>query len=276
MSWSWALDDFNGRTVDPRIQQTTVNVLDAFLNGAAPTITSFTPASGPVGTSVTISGTNFSRATAVTFNGASAAFTVSSATAIQATVPAGAITGPVEVTTAGGTAISATNFRVTPTITGLIPARGPVGASVTITGTALTGATAVSFNGVSATSFTVTSASAIQATVPTAATTGRLSVTTPGGTATSATNFTVTAVLTVQKTSGPLGLGNGTVTSNTGGINCGGICSASYDLGTVVVLTATPTGVSIFNGWTGCDSTTGTSCTVTVSKAKTATASFLP
>ena len=58
-----------------------------------PTISGFTPTSGPVGTSVTISGTNFTGATAVRFNGTSAGFTVSSATAIAATVPAGATTG---------------------------------------------------------------------------------------------------------------------------------------------------------------------------------------
>src|SRR6266851_940226 len=54
----------------------------------APTITGFSPTSGPVGTNVTINGTNFTGATAVMFNGVSASFIVSSATAIQATVPA--------------------------------------------------------------------------------------------------------------------------------------------------------------------------------------------
>jgi serine protease len=73
-----------------------------------------------------------------------------------------------------------------------------------------------------------------------------------------------------------LGIGAGTVTSSPGGINCGGTCSAFYNLGTVVVLTATPQGVSIFNGWTGCDTATGMSCTITMSKAKTVTANFLP
>jgi hypothetical protein len=122
----------------------------------------------------------------------------------------------------------------------------------------------------------MTSASAIQATVPGGATTGPVSVTTPGGTGTSAANFTVTAALTVQKRNGLLGIGNGTVTSNPGGIYCGATCSASYNLGTVVVLTATPEGISIFNGWTGCDTASGMSCTVTMSKAKMVVANFLP
>src|SRR2546423_7640262 len=52
-----------------------------------PTITSFAPASGPVGTSVTISGTNFTGATAGLFNGTSASFTVGSASTNTVTVP---------------------------------------------------------------------------------------------------------------------------------------------------------------------------------------------
>src|SRR5438093_5068707 len=80
----------------------------------APTITSVTPASGPVGASVTINGTNFTGATAVSFNGAAASCPVTSATRIRATVPSGATTGPVSVTTPGGTATSATSFTVIP------------------------------------------------------------------------------------------------------------------------------------------------------------------
>src|SRR5207245_137033 len=115
-------------------------------------------------TIVTITGTSFTGATAVAFNGAGASFTVSSDTAIQATVPAGATTGPLSVTTPGGTGTSSGAFTVStpPTIASFAPASGSVGTSVTISGTNLTGATAVAFNGVSA-SFTVTSATAIQA-----------------------------------------------------------------------------------------------------------------
>jgi hypothetical protein len=79
----------------------------------APTISSFTPASGLVGTSVTINGANFSSASTVSFNG-TAATAVAFVTDVQltATVPTGATTGPIAVTTAGGTATSATSFTV--------------------------------------------------------------------------------------------------------------------------------------------------------------------
>jgi hypothetical protein len=87
----------------------------------APTISSFTPAFGPVGTSVKITGTNFSgtisgasfTTSSVKFNTTTAtSFTVNSATQITATVPTGATTGKISVTTPGGTATSATNFTV--------------------------------------------------------------------------------------------------------------------------------------------------------------------
>src|SRR5207247_8522580 len=97
---------------------------------SAPTITGFTPTSGPVGTSVTISGTNFTGATAVMFNGVSAApFTVTSDTTIQDTVPAGMTTGPLSVTTPWGTATSSTVFTVVnpPVITSVGTATGQVG-----------------------------------------------------------------------------------------------------------------------------------------------------
>src|SRR5206468_10569344 len=95
--------------------------------------------------------------------------------------------GPLSVTTPAGTTTSATAFTMAPTIASFTPTSGAEGASVTISGANFTGATAVTFNGVNAASFTVTSATVIQATAPAGATTGPLSVTTGGGTATSAT-----------------------------------------------------------------------------------------
>ena len=80
---------------------------------SAPTITSFSPTSGPVGATVTINGTNFTGATSVKFNGVTATFIVNSATKITATVPTGATTGRITVTTPGGTATSTSDFTVT-------------------------------------------------------------------------------------------------------------------------------------------------------------------
>jgi len=77
-----------------------------------PTISSFTPSSGKVGTKVVLGGTGFTGTTAVKFNGTKAAFTVNSATKITATVPKGAKTGPISVTNAKGTATTRDAFSV--------------------------------------------------------------------------------------------------------------------------------------------------------------------
>jgi len=168
---------------------------------AAATITGFSPASGPIGTSVTINGTGFTGATGVQFNGTAATnVVVVSDTQITATVPSGATTGKIGVATPGGTATSATNFTVSsanaPTITSFTPAAGPISAHVTITGTKFTGTTSVKFNGKAA-SFTVDSSTQITATVSAGTTTGKITVTTPSGTATSATDFIVAVPPTV-------------------------------------------------------------------------------
>jgi len=159
-----------------------------------PFIQDFNPTSGEVGASVQINGTSFTGTSKVGFGGeAATSFTVDSDTEITTTVPSGARTGKITVTTAGGTASSTTNFLVTPQIKSFSPPSGPVGTVVTITGVSLTQTTSVTFDGVAATSFTVNSDTQVTATVPTGATTGKIVVTTPGGTAASASNFVVTS-----------------------------------------------------------------------------------
>lgn len=78
-----------------------------------PTIAAFSPSSGGVGTTVTVTGTHFVGVSAVRFNGAAASFSVQSGTSLTAVVPAGSTTGPVSVTTSGGTAVSGSAFTVT-------------------------------------------------------------------------------------------------------------------------------------------------------------------
>ena len=182
-----------------------------FFVGFPPVITSFTPTSGPVGTTVVITGTDLTDATQVTFNGTPAlVFSVNSATQITATVPAGATTGPIGVTTPINSATSATSFTVIqpPTIAGFTPTGGLAGTTVTITGTNLTNATAVAFNGTAAPGFVMNSATQITVSAPAGVTTGPISLTTPGGTATSATPFTVgtpPTIVSFAPTTGPVG-----------------------------------------------------------------------
>jgi hypothetical protein len=81
----------------------------------APTISSFTPANGLVGSSVTITGTNFDALTTnntVKFNGTTATVSSASTTSLTVTVPTGATTGTITVTTAGGTATSSSSYTV--------------------------------------------------------------------------------------------------------------------------------------------------------------------
>jgi len=76
--------------------------------------------------------------------------------------------------------------------------------------------------------------------------------------------------LTVNKA----GTGDGTVTSNPAGINCGADCAEAYDQDTVVTLTANADGDSDFAGWSGDCSGTNSTTTVTMDVDKTCTATF--
>ena len=114
------LQDQTGFTFFTALPSNLAAVLRSKVDGQtppAPVISSFSPASGAVGTGVTITGTNLNFTTNVTFNGASASFTINSATNLTATVPAGATSGHIGVATLGGTTTSSGSFTVGTTTT---------------------------------------------------------------------------------------------------------------------------------------------------------------
>ncbi|MEN9573597.1 MAG: hypothetical protein RL514_1452 [Verrucomicrobiota bacterium] len=182
------------RVISPSGTNVTSSNLTVFV--LAPVITDFTPTNGLPGAIVTLSGANFLGATNVSFNGLAAAFDVTADSQITTTVPASATTGPITVSTAGGSVTSSVPFYLAPRLTSFSPSTGTVGTAVTLAGTNFTGISSVTFAGPNSTvlSAPVTSLSATQLTVlvPTNAITGLLTVTTPGGVITSAGNFAVT------------------------------------------------------------------------------------
>jgi large repetitive protein len=197
----------------------------------APRVTGVSSASGPAagGTSLTITGTGFTDATAVSFGGtAAASFTVNGDTSITTMSPAeDAGTVDVTVTSAGGTdtasAIDQFTFVAAPSVSGADPNNGTTdgGTSVTITGTGFTDAMAVDFGG-TAVGFTVNDDTSITAVSPAAEETGTVDVT----------------VTTLGGTSATGAADGFTYTLSTG---CGGSCTSSVQCaklgGTAVTMT---------------------------------------
>ena len=161
-------------------------------------VIAFSPPSGAIGTSVTIYGTGFSTIPSqnvVTFNGVAGNVTSASATQITATVQSGTSTGPITVTTPTGSATSSTSFVVSagnsPTISGFNPTIGTPNTPVTITGTNFDPDPyndKTRFNITYSPNTAVTTTS-ITTTVPLGASSGRISVATPNGTAVSSADF---------------------------------------------------------------------------------------
>jgi hypothetical protein len=168
-----------------------------------PTISSFTPEIGGNGTTITITGTSLTGATAVTVGGiAAGSVTVLNATTVTAIVSTGA-TGTITITTPGGTATSAAGFNWIegPTITSFSPLSGGAGTEITIYGTNLTGATAIQLADISVSSYKVLSPFTATAVVG-IGTTGKIKVTGAGGTATSDVTFTYLATVNVPVAGG--------------------------------------------------------------------------
>jgi hypothetical protein len=191
----------------------------------APTVTSFTPTSGPAtgGTVVTINGTNFATGATVRFGGVLASgITLVSSTQLRATTPAGSAGAKsVQVTnTSGQSATAAAQFTYTttsggPTITSVSPSSGPVagGTTITITGAnyVLGSGGEIRVGGVLATGITYISSTQLRAVTPAGTAGARdVLVRNPNGvTATLTGGFTYTApvsaptLTSVAPSSGP-------------------------------------------------------------------------
>ena len=241
----------------------------AFTVLPSPSITSLGSPSGSIGSSLTITGTNFGASqgtSTVNFNGTSAGnATAWSATSITVNVPSGATSGNVVVTVNGGPS-NGVAFTVAPFITNLSRSSGAVGTAVTITGLnfgATQGASTVAFNGTVATTVTAWSAISITANVPTGATTGSVVVTVgalasngvsftivvpPGITSLSVTQGSVGDAVTITGTAFGASQGSSSVTFN--GTSAGTASAWSDTSVTVTVPTGATTGpvVVVVNG----------------------------
>ena len=163
-------------------------------------IIQFTPKSGPVGTTVTISGTGFSTTASqntVTFNGTSATVTSATANQLVTSVPSGATTGPIAVASPNGSVTSSAAFIVTassgaPTISSFTPTIGTPGAGVTVTGSNFDLVPAndkLQFNFNVNASTSSASATSLGTSVPTGGTSGHISLATPTGSVMSSGDF---------------------------------------------------------------------------------------
>jgi len=233
----------------------TVNT--SFTYSALPSATTLSPTSGSTtgGTTVTITGTNFTGATAVRFGGTNAAsFTVVSSTQIRAVTPSRAA-GPVtvDVITPGGTARASDVFvfeASVPTITSFTPSFGSTagGTTLIITGTNFVGTSAVTIAGLAATSFTVNSATQITAVARAGTGAGAITVTTAGGTATSAAEFSYLAppvITSLDVSTGPIAGGTTVVITGTGftgttSVTFGGVAAPIVSVTATEITVTTP------------------------------------
>ncbi len=199
-----------------------------------PYVTGLTPAIGIAGTAVVVTGTGFDPTASndeVTFNGTSAQVDSATTASIQTSVPAGASSGPVSVTTNSGSTTSSVLFTVTgssgnppPAITSLFPNTATAGATsqlLSIGGTGFVPSSTVTFNGVShAITFLGTNRITVTLAAYDMATTGSYPVVvtnpTPGGGTSNVMYFTITS--TAPAGSGEWTWMSGSSTENVAGV----------------------------------------------------------
>jgi hypothetical protein len=233
-------------TVTTTVGTSTPSFTDGFTYEVAPTVSGLSATSGRAagGTTVTITGTGFTAATAVDF-GANPATSVSveSDTSLVVQSPAGADSVDVTVTTPGGTSkpTHADQFAYAPSVTGISLPGGPAagGTWVTITGIGFTGATAVDFGTTPAAAHEIVGDTSIMAESPTEISVGSgsvdLTVTTTAGTSviSPADRFTFAPTVTGLSTiAGPVAGGTTVVITGT---NLSDV--TAIDFGTVPVTT---------------------------------------
>jgi hypothetical protein len=230
-----------------------VSAADKFTYG--PYIASLAPVNGPTsgGTTITITGTNLSGATSVSFGSSSVTPVSSTATSITVVTPAATTAGAVNVSAiVGGVAtnVKTGGFTYTtsvPTVTSISPTSGPAagGTTVTVTGSNLTGASAVNFGGTAVTSGIVVNNSGTSLTVNspagTAGSTVAVTVVAPGGTSASVANGQFTYGASVSHISPTSGLVTGGTTVTITGTGLGGASAVNFGstAGTIVTDTAT-------------------------------------
>jgi hypothetical protein len=164
-----------------------------------PTITNVSPTDADVGATVTLTGNTFTGTTAVHFGPATATFHVVGPTSLTTVVPAGAATGPISVTNAGGTTASSQTFTPHPKITGFSVTGAATGDTIVIDGSGLDAVTDVEFAGPSgqlSASIVSATPTTLHVVVPDSAEPGTVSVQSPVGTASSPKQFDVTFSVT--------------------------------------------------------------------------------
>ncbi len=265
-------------TVTSSSGTSTLSAADEFTYEAGPSVTSVSPVAGlPAGgTAVTITGTSFVGASAVSFGTSAASYSVVSATSITATSPAGSGSVDVTVTTPAGTSATSSadqfTYEGSPAVSSLSPVAGLAtgGTAVTITGTSFTGASTVDFGPTAASSFTVVSSSEITVASPAeSAGVVQVTVTTPVGTSatSSADEFTYEPAPSVSAVSPVAGLPAGGTVVAVAGTGFNGASAVDFDttaaasytvnsatsitavspaesVGTADVIVTTPVGVS--------------------------------
>jgi hypothetical protein len=158
-----------------------------------PTITGFSVSSGITGSKLIVEGTALDTAKSVSLGNLAASFSVISASELEVTVPDGAKSAKISVTTAHGTVTGKAKYTVTFAITSFKPGVGGAGTKVTLKGVGFSSSATVAFAGVPATQVTVDSAKKLTAVVPAGAATGPITVTntaSPAGTVSSARSYT--------------------------------------------------------------------------------------